>query len=156
MGQQMKSDNINMNYEMLIVADSMGVCSTNDGNQILKTNIKDRQYFIDVMSGKKDFVISDPVVSRVSGNMVVVIAVPIKLGSKPIGLIGGTVTCDSLSEMVKDMRLHNDGYSYIVQSDGLVIAHPEKKYIRQLNIVEKEYYLDAEKKTKQKKYLQIL
>jgi Methyl-accepting chemotaxis protein len=132
-------------YEMFIVANSEGECFTNNGEKIAQTNIKDRAYFQQIMSGKVSFLVSDPVVSKVSQKLVAVVVVPIKVDGKVAGLMGGTITCDDLSSMVKGVKLGETGSSYIIQSDGLVIAHPNEQYIRQLNVLDKEYQIDGKK-----------
>lgn len=148
LGQFMLNKELSKNYEMLLTADKSGNCISNDGKKTANVNIKDRLYFKEIMSGK-DFVISDPVISKISNKLVVVVAIAIKSSGKTVGLIAGTVLCDNFSNMVRNINI-GTGYSYIVQQDGLVIAHPDKSMVRQLNIANKNYYLDSDKTDKLK------
>jgi len=147
LGEFMQTDQFKANYEMLLSADTSGNCKTNNGTTIGEANIKERPYFKDIMNGK-DFVISNPIISKVSQKLVVVVAYAIKSDNKTIGLIAGTITCDSLIDMVANIKNGEKSYSYIVQNDGLVIIHPIKETVRQLNIADTDYYLDAEKTIK--------
>lgn len=147
LGEFMRTQQFKDNYEMLLTAEADGSCMTNNGTDIATTNIKERAYFKDIMGGK-DFVISNPVVSKVSQKLVVVIAYAIKVDGKTTGIIGGTITCDSLIEKVDKIKNGEKSYSYIVQNDGLIIIHKDKDVVRQLNISDTNYYLDAEKTIK--------
>lgn len=147
LGEFMNTDQFKANYEMLFTADADGNCMTNNGTDIATTNIKERPYFISIMGGK-DFVISNPVVSKVSQKLVVVVAYAIKKDSETVGIIAGTITCDSLIDMVSTIKNGEESYSYIVQNDGLVIIHPDKETMRQLNIADENYYLDSDKTIK--------
>jgi methyl-accepting chemotaxis protein len=147
LGEYMQIATFRTNYEMLLSADAEGNCKTNNGVEIGSANISERAYFKAILSGQ-DFVISDPVISKVSQKLVVVIAHAIKLDDKTVGVVGGTITCDSLIEMVGKIKSGENSYAYIVQNDGLIIIHPDKETVRQLNIATTDYYLDADKTIK--------
>lgn len=51
-------------------------------------NIKDRNYFKETMEGKRT--ISEPIVSKVDGKVVIIYTVPIKNGNT---IMGGTYSC---------------------------------------------------------------
>ncbi|MHB1420143.1 MAG: methyl-accepting chemotaxis protein [Bacillota bacterium] len=124
---EIKRNNI---YETFFIADAQGDYVITSGNP---GNVKDREYFQKVMATGQTFV-SDPVVSRATGKKVVVVASPIKKSNKTVGLLGGTVTTDDLSRLVASIKAGQTGYAYMVQGDGLVIAHPDKDLVMKLNI----------------------
>lgn len=71
-------------------------------------------------------VVSDPLISRGSGNQIIVIAAPIMKGSHVVGLLGGTVSLTELAQIVTSESVGEIGYPFVVQEDGLIITHQKK------------------------------
>ncbi|MCX7708306.1 MAG: methyl-accepting chemotaxis protein [Clostridia bacterium] len=119
-------------YDLLFVADASG-----NYNTVLKRNagnLKDRAYWDPVMSG--EVVVSEPVISKSTGNLVSVIVVPIKNNNgKVIGAMAGNLKLENFYDLIKDFRVqHKDSYSYVIDSKGLIISHQKKEYILKENI----------------------
>ena len=119
----------NNDYEEFFYADSEGNYLLNSGQ---KGSIIDRSYFQEVMASG-DPVISDPLFSRGSGNHSIVIAAPIKNGSKVVGLFGGSINLSKLGQLVSSKKVGEIGNTFIVQKDGLMIIHPKEDYIMSYN-----------------------
>ncbi len=122
-------------YDTLFFADASGKYNT-----ALKRNagsLTDRDYWKPVMSGHT--VVSEPVISKSTGQMVSVIAVPIKNDEgKVIGLIAGSLKLENLYEFIKDFKVqHKDSISYIIDSKGLIISHKDKQLVLKDNISQK-------------------
>jgi methyl-accepting chemotaxis protein len=96
------------------------------------SNLKDRDYVKTVLTTGKP-IVADPVISRVDNKAVIVIAAPIFRNGKVDGVMGSTITIDDLSAMVGKIKQGNSGYSYVVQKNGLVIAHPDSKLAMKMN-----------------------
>jgi len=121
----------NQEYEEFFIADSFGNYTLNSS----KTgNIWDRDYFQKVMSSGNT-VVSDPLISRGSGNQVIVVAAPIMKGGQVVGLLGGTVSLTELDQIVNSESVRKIGYAFVVQEDGLVISHPEEGTIMTYNVL---------------------
>ncbi|KJS16962.1 MAG: hypothetical protein VR69_07270 [Peptococcaceae bacterium BRH_c4b] len=119
-------------YEQFFITDDQGNCLLNSG----KTgSVADREYFQKVMATGST-VISDPMISRGSGNQIVVVAAPIKKNGKLAGLIGGNVNLAELSQKVSAAKVGKSGYAFMVQEDGLVITHPDQKLVMKYNALE--------------------
>lgn len=119
-------------YDILFVADTSG-----DYNTVLKRNagnLKDRAYWKPVMDGNS--VVSEPVISKSTGNMVSVISVPIKDDKGTvIGMLAGNLKLDNFYDKIKDFKVqHEDSDCYVVNSKGLIIAHSNKDFIMKENI----------------------
>nr|WP_320147088.1 methyl-accepting chemotaxis protein [uncultured Anaeromusa sp.] len=126
---------LNPVYARFLVADLQGNTRySNDTN----ANLADREYFQQAKAGK--FVIADPVIAKVDGKMVVVVAGPIKKNGQVIGVLGGTITVDELINVVNEVKVGQSGYAYVTQKNGLIIMHPEKERVMKENI-----HADAEK-----------
>jgi len=129
-------------YDIFFVSDKDG-----NYNTIQKRNagnIKDRAYFEPVMKGES--VISEPVISKSTGNLVSVIAIPIKDDNgSVIGLLAGNVNLERLSGLIQTSKVdHKDSYSFIVDKKGTIIAHPNKEYLMKENITTKSKYITDE------------
>jgi len=123
----------NSDYEMFFVADQDGFFhSTLDQTG----NVADRRYFRDIMAGKTDVTVSDPVVSKATGELIFVVAHAIKSGGETVGVFGAAVPLDRLSEIVASIQIGDAGYGWVVDGTGLVIAHPEKDLEMNLNLLE--------------------
>lgn len=120
-------------YEMLFVALPDGSSVTTAGTH---PNLKDRAYFQEAMGGKA-YSISNPIVSRASGMMVVVVAAPIMNGSgKPVGMIGATIPVETINKLVAGAKFGETGTAFMTQADGLMIANREKEQIMKQNILQ--------------------
>jgi len=123
---ELKRNNL---YETFFIADEKGNYSITSGTP---GNVKDRDYFINVMQ-TGETVVSNPVVSRATGQTVIVVASPVKKNGRIIGMLGGTVSITGLSQRLASIKSGQTGYAYMVQSDGLIIAHPDQGVLMKLN-----------------------
>ncbi|QXM07265.1 methyl-accepting chemotaxis protein [Crassaminicella indica] len=128
-----ENKNIFNEFEAIIMSDIDGNYLSTNGQG---GNIKDRKYFSKVIAGQ--ITISEPIVSKTTRQPVIVIAAPIKddMGNI-IGLIGGTVNLSTITDIVNAEKLGDTGYAYMVDQEGLVMAHPKKEMILNYNALEK-------------------
>jgi methyl-accepting chemotaxis protein len=106
-------------FEMLGISDTGGHYMDFVGSY---ANISDREYFKKALNGERN--ISDPLISRTSGEKVTVVAAPIKNSGGAIhrvlvAIVGG----DLISEYAKQIKVGETGYSYVLNGDGEIIAH---------------------------------
>ena len=117
---------IDTDIESASVTDKNGVASTTEGGEM---SITDRDYFIN-MRDKIIPVISNVVTSKVSGNKVIVVAVPI-VGEN--GGFEGSLVCainiTSLNNIIDNMKSAKKGYGILMDKDGIFIQHPEKDVV---------------------------
>lgn len=118
-------------YSRMWLVDSQGRAIHTSGD---RTNIADREYFKEVMSTGKATT-TDPVISKVDGKMVVSVVAPIKKNNQIVGVLGGTVTVDTLISRVNEIKVAQTGYAYVIQGDGLTIIHPDKEQVMKTNIL---------------------
>lgn len=99
--------------------------------------VGDREYFQGAIQGK-EFVIYGPVVSRVTGNNIITVAVPTyKDGSSaPTGVTGVMISLAYLQELAKGMQLNGYGYGLIQNTDMTTIAHPNGDFLGNNTILE--------------------
>ena len=100
-----------------------------------KGNVADREYFREVINSGNTTV-SEPIISRITGNYIIVVAAPIKDDNgNVIGLVGVDVNLPAITDMINDEKLGTSGYAYMISKDGLIIAHPNKNFIYKHNIL---------------------
>ncbi len=124
------------NYEMFFVADENGVIIADSMEGALRAkhiSVTDRKYFKIAKAGKIN--ISSPVKSKASGKPVIVFAVPLKTTTGNFsGVFGTVVKLDMLSEKITNVKLGKTGYPFMVDKNGIIIAHPTPKHILELNL----------------------
>ena len=86
-------------------------------------DIHDRQYYIDGMTGKE--VVSDPLISRGTGNVIIVNAVPVNENGKTIGVVIGNVPITTITELLAQLKLGDTGEAYLIKQDGTMITTPK-------------------------------
>ena len=115
-------------YDDLIFADVNGDFISDEG----KTgNVKEREHFKNAMQGKT--YISDPFVSKTTGEGIVAFAVPVLSNGKIVGEMVGGVKLSSLSEKVLAQKSGKKGFTFLSQKDGLIIIHPNQEYAMKYN-----------------------
>ncbi|HZK34270.1 MAG TPA: EAL domain-containing protein, partial [Bacillota bacterium] len=107
--------------QLLFYADDTGEYYSKSGHV---GNISEREYFNSLMSGERDMVITNPLISTSQGNGIFVIAhiVNDKQGDKK-GMLAATITLDMLSSVVEGMKAEDGRYGWIVDGSGNVIIH---------------------------------
>ena len=69
--------------------------------------------------------ITEPYVDQVSKRLVLTVAVPMLEGGQFHGVVAGDVFVDELVKSVLSLKPRGDGYTFIVNKQGTVIAHPD-------------------------------
>ncbi|NLJ81338.1 MAG: EAL domain-containing protein [Firmicutes bacterium] len=118
--------------------------ATPDGNynttlQRSAGNIADRSYFRPVLAGQT--VISEPLISRSTGEKSVVIATPIwdEEELETIGILGLTVGLSKIHESLSATEIeHPDSYAFIIDQEGAFLTHPDPQAIMSGRI--QDYY----------------
>ncbi|HOQ13437.1 MAG TPA: hypothetical protein PK104_13890, partial [Spirochaetota bacterium] len=95
-----------VDVEMLFVADLNGNSPNSLGD--IK-NIKDRAYFNSVITTGKE-IISEPVINKMTGKMIVVAVVPVHdSGGKITGLVGATILLERIETLLSEDRIFKSG-----------------------------------------------
>jgi methyl-accepting chemotaxis protein len=121
-------------YETLNIANTNGeLVSASDAGIIGKIHVKDRRYFQEAIKG--NLFVSTVVKSRASGKPVFMIASPIKEKGEITGVFFGVIDLSYFNQQFIDpVKVGDNGYAYMFQGDGSVIAHPDKSMILNFNM----------------------
>jgi methyl-accepting chemotaxis protein len=98
-----------------------------DGQTIYRTdnknlNLADRDYFKRAIQGEA--VVSDPVISKASGDAVIVVAVPIYDNANIVGVVTGAISTNRFSSLLKIANNGQTGEAYLINSKGYFVTAP--------------------------------
>lgn len=119
----------------LAIVQKNGTATYTDGSE---KDLSDRDYITKALAGEAN--ISDVIISKVTGEAVIMVAVPIKNGDAVVGALIGRLNGTALSDVTNDTGYGEKGYAYMLNNSGQVIAHPNSDMVmNQVNpIVEAE------------------
>ena len=122
-------------FATVVVADTKGTVLTSSDSKAVGISIADLPYFKQALQG--DSVFSKPTMSKVTGQGVISLAVPIRKDSKITGVIIAAVPLNEFSNrLVSGISVGKTGYSFVVAQNGVVIAHPDPKTMGKVDISE--------------------
>jgi len=122
-------------YQGCIAMAEEGVVLASSNPGFVGVDVKDRDYFQAGWRGQN--YVSLPAINRASGMPFVSVAVPIKnREGAVVGVMANLIDISYLNEIVKNSLVGKTGYSYIIDENGLIIAHPDSSLIVELNILE--------------------
>lgn len=131
----LKNEAKNSGYNEFIFSDRSGNAISFE-NFKEEINIVDRDYFQKAINGNAN--VSDLLISKVSGELVMVYATPVRNSKQEIvGVLYGEKDFNELSKSINGFEYKDTGYAYIINNHGTVVAHPNiDLVIRQYNLYE--------------------
>ena len=91
-------------------------------------NLGERDYFTAVINGA-DIAFSAPMISKVSGNVAVMMAVPIKKEGQLVRVLYSRLDLAELNQQIIGMKFGEKGRAYLTDGTGVTIAHPDKNLL---------------------------
>lgn len=105
----------------------------------LEGNIRDRDDFKAIRDEGKEVFISNPLISKVTKKPVIVIPCAVKNDEgKLTGVFAGVINIETVSNIADRIKIGDNGFGWIMDGTGLVIAHPDDNIRMQLNTLESE------------------
>ncbi|MDP4153885.1 MAG: methyl-accepting chemotaxis protein [Bacillota bacterium] len=109
----------------VIVSDKNGNAYSMMGNSV---NIADSDYFKSAISGS--YYISDPLVGKDTGNLELYLSAPIRSSSgELVGVIAACRDGNELSNMIANVTYGKSGKAFMIDSDGITVAHSNKELV---------------------------
>jgi methyl-accepting chemotaxis protein len=100
-------------------------------------NISDREYFKKIIQEGAERVVSDAVISKADGKPVLVLARPFRGASGSVeGIVAACIALDYFSAYVSSIVMGRNGYGYMIDRRGIIIAHRNPEYILKLNFLD--------------------
>ena len=101
------------------------------------TDFSDRDYVQKALEGKVN--ISDLTISKYTGNYGFSVASPVYSGNNKIsGVVYFRMDADFMGNILNQIVISDNSYTYLVDGDGMVIVHPDETQIGTYNITDKK------------------
>ncbi|NJN95221.1 MAG: HAMP domain-containing protein [Anaerolineales bacterium] len=83
-------------------------------------NLAEREYFKKAIQGKSN--ISDALVSKADGQVIIVVAEPITIDNKVVGVVGGVLPTAKIVDILDKAQVGQTGEAYLINQDGYFIT----------------------------------
>lgn len=90
---------------------------------------KSRPWYKLAMENAGKIVITDPFVSAIDESNVVTIAKTLQKNNKVIGVVAASINLEGLASKLSEIKVGSEGYIYVSDSNGILVAHPKKDII---------------------------
>jgi methyl-accepting chemotaxis protein len=122
----------NTNFLALAVVYPDGNAYYSDGKV---SQLGDRDYVQKALNGQAN--VSDLILSKVTNEIVLMYASPIKKDGKVVGALVGRSDGNALSIITDDTGFGENGYGFMINQSGTIVAHPDReKVMSQFNPIE--------------------
>jgi len=125
-------------HKIIMLANTNGITHSTIGGSV---DIHDREYFIKALSGEN--AVSDPLVSKTDGSVVVAFAVPIMEGNKVTGVLVAKRDGNELSNYTTEMQ-YNEQQIFMINNKGNMIANSDQYSVLGLYNIFEEYEKNPE------------
>jgi C4-dicarboxylate-specific signal transduction histidine kinase len=121
-------------YEVFAFIEPNGVITRYDKEKS-KGNAVGRDYFDKAIKGEP--AISDIIISSVTGEPIIVIAVPIRRAGKIIGVLNGVRPQTGLNAIMEDFKYGESGAAFVLNKEGVIMAHTNRELVlNQVNFID--------------------
>lgn len=121
-------------YQAYVLVDMKGQARTLDSDAET-LDVSDREYFQKAADGEAN--VSDILISKVTGEPVLIVAVPIYKDDVQQGVLYGRKSGSSLSDIAKKITFGETGYGYMINGEGTIVGHQDDTLVtKQFNVVE--------------------
>lgn len=120
----------NPTYDYMFFCGEDGTTYRDTGLVGAKGGILERDYYKAMMIDRKDVFVGEMVLSKTSNQYVVPVARAAKDESgKVFGFYVGMLGINTIREKIKNFIVGENGYAFILNKNGQIIAHQEEKYV---------------------------
>lgn len=128
---------LNDDYLGIFVTNKDGILYTGelaDGREYKGSNISSRAYFQDAQRSQKA-VVSDVVRSKSTGKLILVVCAPIiSDDGNFLGAFGMSMKASALTDLVQTKKIGETGYAFMINENGIIIAHPNEELLLTLDL----------------------
>lgn len=125
-------------WSHFLITDSKGIeIAHTDGPEHHGTSIADRSYFKDAWE-KEDTIVCEPTFSKSTGRRILAIGTPVYENGKKVGVLVGFVRLEYVSQVLGEHKVTENSYTFMLNSDGMLSAHPDEDIVLQQNWLKAE------------------
>ena len=129
---------IGRNYFSIFILDRHGISRAEAVfDQQVGLNLSDRPYFKQAKLGKT--AVTGPFKARgtaTPGDPIILVSAPVQENGRFYGMVALVFSTDFLVNILSRNKEGKTSYAYIINEKGLVLTHPKKEYILELNLLE--------------------
>lgn len=114
-------------YQVLALASPDGRCFAASNPAFLGVDVSDRGYFKAAMAGKANAGSASR--NKVTNKPFAPFAAPIRSGDRIVGAVAMITDIGFVNDIIAGQKIGKSGYAFIIDSTGLVIAHPREENI---------------------------
>ncbi|AFG38659.1 methyl-accepting chemotaxis protein [Spirochaeta africana] len=118
-------------HNVFVAADGQNYSSRGTSN-----NVFDREYFQAVSVRGNTVHVDQPIFSRSFNQSQFMVSHIVRDADRTVGQIVIAVTLNTLDEIVSSRSVTDNAINFVVNSEGLVVAHPNEEYPMELNLFE--------------------
>jgi len=96
-----------------------------------ESNLKDRDYFQKAIAGNR--AISEPIISKDDGSLIIVYAVPVKQNGVIVGVLAAVRDGANLSKITNDITFGKSGRAFMLDKKGTKIAHSNTELVTKMD-----------------------
>ncbi|MBF0507899.1 MAG: Cache 3/Cache 2 fusion domain-containing protein [Deltaproteobacteria bacterium] len=130
-------------YENVFLADTEGklFMDSIDGKSVGVEIAKIPGYAANAeKAGQGQLWISDVQRSPATGRPVILITSPIQVDGQYVGIMGTPIELQNFSEsFINNVKIGKNGYMFMLDAKGTILAHPDKQNILKTNLAEQEF-----------------
>lgn len=128
-------------YQGLYIADASGQILTGileNGEEYKKVNVAQNENFKRAMSSGKVSV-GEMIRSQATSKLIVSISAPVlSADNRFLGAIGLVLKADFFTKLIPAKKSGKTGYAFMINKEGILIAHPKAEYILSKNLAEEK------------------
>ena len=113
---------VHPDFDAVILVNPAGRVIATDSKEYRDINIADRDYFLKAMKGEAVF--SDVLISRGTGDVIVVRAEPVKRDDQVVGVLALLTPTQKITEILGQMWVGETTDAYLINEDGVLITKP--------------------------------
>ncbi|MCX7024933.1 MAG: methyl-accepting chemotaxis protein [Spirochaetes bacterium] len=124
-------------YQAVLVAGMDGIVFSASSKDHYGVSIAESPYFQQALAGKVNT--GKVAANKATGKPFVPVASPIYSGSGAvIGVLANFVDITALTDMIASAKMGKTGYAFVINKEGIIVAHPVKDNILKLNLLTAE------------------
>lgn len=122
-------------YQVLLATDTTGTVIAASDSEYYGVDLQDRDYFQSAMDGNT--IVGQPAENKVTNEPFAPVSSPVySEDGEVIGMVAAILELGFLSELITNVHVGESGYAFLVDANGLAIAHPDESIVFTTNVNE--------------------
>lgn len=90
---------------------------------------QERPWYTEAIENEGKVIWTDPFIDQATDQLIISTATTVKKGNDVQGVVSLNITLDSFIQLIDDVQIGEDGYAALLDSKGMVLAHPNEEYV---------------------------